>query len=255
MAHPQQLKFISLVEEYFIRPHKPHLKVLEVGSFDVNGSVRSFFSECDYIGADLSEGPGVDLVCSGDKIDLPDASFNITISCECFEHNPNWVETFKNMYRMTKDGGLVIATCASAGRVEHGTRRTSPEASPGTQSVGIDYYKNLTKEDFESVINFSNLFEKYRFFYIPTSCDLYFIGWKLGASRFAGDVEAFFDDVMNIGSMKFSPLWKRLLISGYQLPVDIARKVLNEDQFQDFAIAYLNKTRRVRDLGKALLQR
>src|SRR5262245_54404953 len=135
MAHLQQMAFVALVDEHFVRPHRPGLRILDVGAYDLNGSARSVFSGCDYVGVDLCEGPGVDLVCSGHEISLPDRSFDITISCECFEHNPYWLETFRNMHRMTCDGGLVVITCASRGRLEHGTPRTDFSSSPGTQSL------------------------------------------------------------------------------------------------------------------------
>lgn len=35
--------------------------------------------------------------------------YDITISCNCFEHNPYWRETFLNMHRMTKEGGLCLS--------------------------------------------------------------------------------------------------------------------------------------------------
>jgi len=33
----------------------------------------------------------------------PANSFDCTISVECFEHNPFWLETFVNMLRMTRE--------------------------------------------------------------------------------------------------------------------------------------------------------
>ena len=80
-------------------------KIIEIGSYDVNGSVRQFFEKSFYGGVDLTVGPGVDIVCEGDKVDHPDNTYDIAISCECFEHNPQWLETLENMYRMTRDGG------------------------------------------------------------------------------------------------------------------------------------------------------
>ena len=38
-------------------------KVLEIGSLDINGSVRPLFEDAEYyLGIDMQEGPGVDLV-------------------------------------------------------------------------------------------------------------------------------------------------------------------------------------------------
>ena len=150
MAHFQQLKFVETISLHMNKNQDwQGIKLLEVGAHDVNGSIRQFFVGSDYTGVDLSEGEGVDIVASGHELDLPDASFDISISCECFEHNPEWVGTFSNMHRMTQQGGVVIISCASKGRPEHGTTRTSPEASPGTQDIGWDYYKNLSQRDFD----------------------------------------------------------------------------------------------------------
>lgn len=175
MAHPSQMQFIKSVSENLAGSYT-NLRVLEIGSYDVNGSVRRYFSGSDYVGVDLIEGPGVDIVCEGDKFDRPDEFFDIAISCECFEHNPNWAETFLNMVRMIKNGGVLIITCATTGRPEHGTTRTEPTASPGTQSLNWDYYKNLTELDFQDRIEISKYFKNY--FFINFETDLYFFGIK-----------------------------------------------------------------------------
>ena len=179
MAHPQQLQFVKSVTSLIVenRDFKSK-KILEIGSYDVNGSVRQFFPYAEYIGVDLIGGPGVDLICEGDKIPHEDHIYDISISCECFEHNPAWAETFGNMYRMTKEGGLVIFTCATTGRAEHGTTRTSPKASPGTQALNWDYYRNLTDNEFGEKFNLNELFNEHFFLVNKLSCDLYFFGVK-----------------------------------------------------------------------------
>lgn len=136
MAHAQQLRFVSLVREFFL-PSMSGVRVLEIGSYDVNGSIRKIFDGSEYLGVDLFEGPGVDVVSSGHLLKVPDGSFDVSISSECFEHNPFWVDTFKNMHRMTADSGMLAITCASRGRLEHGTTRTTPEKSPGSQKGGV----------------------------------------------------------------------------------------------------------------------
>jgi len=181
MAHQHQLKFVSLVDEHFVRQGRKTLRILEVGSYDVNGSVRHIFTGSDYIGADLCEGPGVDLVRSGHEIDFADASFDLTISCECFEHNPHWVETFLNMHRMTKPGGLVVITCASKGRLEHGTPRANYYGSPGTSSLGMDHYRNLGQDDFANALRLDELFESHRFLHSKEPRSLFH---RLEAGRF-----------------------------------------------------------------------
>ena len=180
MAHAHQLKFVELTSNFFNFNNDPNLKVLEIGSYIVNGTIRSYFSGSQYIGVDLIQGPGVDIVSNGEDINLPDEYFDVAISCECFEHNPHWVRSFQNMYKKIKKDGILIVSTASRGRLEHGTKRTSPESSPGTQSIEWNYYKNLTKNDFKNNLKLDKLFSSYIFVYNGTSKDLYFVGLKSG---------------------------------------------------------------------------
>lgn len=184
MSHPEQRGFFEAV----VAANRSLImgaKVLEIGSYDVNGSLRSMFATAaDYTGVDLKDGPGVDLVAFGHEIDAPDGSYDITLSGECFEHDPHWQQTFRNMARMTRPGGLVAFSCASLGRPEHGTARTDRADSPGTQSRGLDYYRNLTAADFQK-LPMSSLFSRWRFWYLPTHFDLYFVGARAGDSKVA----------------------------------------------------------------------
>ena len=142
MAHPAQNEFIGRIRDIF-PGHFRHARVLEIGSLDINGTIRGLFTDCDYTGIDVGPGPGVDVVCAGQDFDAPDESYDVVISCEAMEHNPYWAETFTNMVRLAKPGGLVLMTCATLGRKEHGTTRTTPADSPLTVAKGWDYYRNL----------------------------------------------------------------------------------------------------------------
>jgi SAM-dependent methyltransferase len=175
VAHPQQFEFIDAIKAelpaFFRRQ-----RVLEVGALDINGSIRSAFEDCDYTGTDLSIGPGVDLACPGQMLAFPSQHFDVSVSCECFEHNPYWVETWSNMLRMTRPGGLVLMSCATTGRREHGTTRSAPESSPFTIEHGWNYYRNLTQADFENRFEMSRWFSDHAFVVSAESFDLYFVG-------------------------------------------------------------------------------
>jgi SAM-dependent methyltransferase len=173
LAHQQQFDFVSGIASFF-PDNFAKCKVLEVGSLDINGSVRQFFQDCDYIGIDLGQGRGVDIVCPGQEYKAPDNTFDTVISCECFEHNPDWVATFSNMHRMVKPGGLIVMSCATTGRAEHGTKRTSPGDAPFCG----DYYKNLTEQDFLDNLKIDNMFSAYEFGIGEATKDLYFYGVK-----------------------------------------------------------------------------
>jgi hypothetical protein len=184
MSHPEQQKFVEIsskvIKSYFNeRFPKTDIKVLEVGSFDVNGGVRGYFDKFNYTGIDLIDGPGVDIVCSGHLFESEN-KFDIVICCECFEHDIYWQETFKNMYSLAGNSGVIVVTVASLGRLEHGTIRTSPLDSPGTSSKGMDYYHNISKFEFKKFLkkNTALKFAYTKLVYNYKSSDLYFIGFK-----------------------------------------------------------------------------
>jgi SAM-dependent methyltransferase len=170
VAHQQQFDFVNSVRQKYPNNFLK-AKVLEVGSLNLNGTVRDLFADCDYLGIDVGEGKDVDYVCQGQDLDDPENTYDTTISCECFEHNPYWKETFENMVRMTKVGGLVIFSCATTGRAEHGTKNSSPGDAP---LITWDYYRNLTQEDF----NVEGLFTEHQFSTNSGTHDLYFYGVK-----------------------------------------------------------------------------
>jgi hypothetical protein len=88
---------------------------------------------------------------------------------------------------MLKPDGLFCFTCASTGRPEHGTKRTSPQDSYGT--IGnlldmVDYYKNLTEIDLNDVLSLNDLFSVWDTYYNSETKDLYFVGIKKGNYNF-----------------------------------------------------------------------
>jgi SAM-dependent methyltransferase len=175
MAHANQFEFVSIVKKNYPAVFS-NTKVLEVGSLDINGSVRSYFNTDNYIGVDVAAGPGVDEVCQGQLVDHPTGAFDVTVSCECMEHNPYWAETLANMFRMTKPGGLVIVSFATIGRAEHGTSRTAGSDSPLSISIGWEYYRNISVSMFKRSVNLDYWFDD--FVVVPNwhNCDLYFVG-------------------------------------------------------------------------------
>lgn len=254
MAHPQQLQFFKLVKRHILdHPEQniPRLHIIEIGSFNVNGSIRDFVQtkDVEYLGVDLCEGKGVDLVSYGHEVDQPNSSFHAALSGECFEHDPKWQETFSNMYRMTIPGGVVAFTCATTGRLEHGTIRAGADQSPGTQFIGLDYYKNLTEKDFQNAFDIGRLFTQHHFFYEPTSHDLYFVGIKTGSPQFKMDVKAFLQDVKQINSLH------KIRFKIIDIPIYIARHIFDEQEFQDFSCTYLSKVRPIRAYIKSIGRR
>ena len=65
-------------------------RILEVGSRDVNGSLRSCAPpDADYLGVDIEAGDGVDRVLDDPYVLPLDAgSVDAVVSSSCFEHTP-----------------------------------------------------------------------------------------------------------------------------------------------------------------------
>lgn len=170
--HIQAEQFVKRVKKLY--PHFFYLsKVLECGSLNINGSVRKHFWFCDYTGIDVGMGRCVDLVTAAHLYERPN-TFDVVISTEMLEHDIFWRSSLTTMYNNLKDGGIMIITCASPGRPEHGTSRTSPQDSPFT----TDYYRNLSGADLRSVLDnfkFTNPFYDDK---SSTNFDTYFCGIK-----------------------------------------------------------------------------
>ena len=153
MAHPQQVSFLNLVKQKF--PEK--------------------FKNCNVV--DIGEGPNVDVVSKGHEF-KSEKRFDIVISTECFEHDMYYKETLKNCVKLCKAGGMFIFTCASTGRAEHGTARTSVGDAPLLKGEWSNYYKNLTEQDIRDVLNIEGIFSDFQFYYESNHKDLYFWGIK-----------------------------------------------------------------------------
>lgn len=171
MAHTSQFNFVRGIKIMYPERFK-NAKVLEIGSLDINGSVRQFFEDCEYYGVDLGKGKGVDIICKGHLVPFENNVFDTVISCECFEHDVDWKLTFQKMWEVTK--GIVIFTCATNGRPEHGTTNTSPADAPFTN----DYYRNLTAKDFINAFDIPSMFRVFEFSSNQNPADLYFWGIK-----------------------------------------------------------------------------
>lgn len=183
--HGQSRDFMVFVKQilgdYFINK-----RVLDVGSGDINGNNRFLFENCEYNGNDVIPAHNVTIVSKTKDLPFTDNTFDTIISTECFEHDPEYKESFIKIYNMLKPDGLFCFTCASTGRREHGTKRTSPKDSYGT--IGnladmSDYYKNLTEIDLNDVLSLNVLFSSWNTYYNSDSKDLYFVGLKKGNSN------------------------------------------------------------------------
>ena len=169
--HPEVDHFIKEVKAKYPDMFE-NKNVLEVGSQDINGSVRPHFKFCTYTGIDLGEAPGVDVVVDIVDFDIPN-EFDVVISSEMLEHCRDWERALSQMYRNLKPEGLLILTCAGPNRQEHGTDLHTPQDSKFT----LDWYRNISMTDFLSVLPLSNFTDCSLALY-RGEADLYFYGIK-----------------------------------------------------------------------------
>jgi len=174
--HLEQIEFLARVREFMPAHFSGAERVLEIGSLDINGTVRSAFSpDAEYTGVDVSEGPGVDIVCRGDEFDPgDDIRYDVVISCETLEHDPHWGATVDNMVYLLKPGGFFLLTCATTGRAEHGT----PTTEGGNMSPTPGYYENRTPNDILSLEGFCASFRRFGWEVNDAHHDLYMWGLK-----------------------------------------------------------------------------
>jgi glycosyltransferase involved in cell wall biosynthesis/SAM-dependent methyltransferase len=188
MAHVQQAEFCLSVRNAFPVYFSERI-VVDIGSLDINGNNQFLFSNCLYLGVDVAPGRNVDFVSPGHALGLPDGSIDTVVSTECFEHDQYYEQTLKNIVRLLKPGGMFLFSCATTGRPEHGTRRTTPHDAPLIQGLGewSDYYKNLEERDIREVINIDAVFSHYAFSVNDETHDLYFWGIKSGKASSRSD--------------------------------------------------------------------
>lgn len=179
MAHAEQNRFCQGVRLAF-PSFFTGCRVLDCGSLNVNGTNRSLFSDCEYVGIDVAQGDGVDVVGKVHEYDAIDGYFDTIISTEMLEHDMYWRLSLLNMYRMLRSGGLLILTCATIGRPEHGTIKRKPKDSPITATLTgwKNYYMNLRVDDISGVLP-ESLFTMGAFSTNDKSHDLYFWGVKV----------------------------------------------------------------------------
>ena len=108
-----------------LRPEDVHGRaVIEVGSLDVNGSVRPLVEAlrpASYLGVDMQPGPNVDQVCDATELvaRFGAEAFDLLISTEVLEHVRDWRRVISQFKRMVKPGGRLLVTTRSRGFAYH----------------------------------------------------------------------------------------------------------------------------------------
>lgn len=135
------------------RKDRKNLSVLEIGSLDINGSIRdmfNFFAD-SYLGIDVQDGPGVDLLADGATYSSPN-TYDVIVTAETFEHTPDWKQIIRASYTNLKDGGIFIATMAGEGRPVHSALDEKPIRE-------WEHYANIGEWDLKQTLK---IFKEYK---------------------------------------------------------------------------------------------
>ena len=180
MAHKAQFDYVQKIKSLYPSSFSNSV-VYDFGSLDINGSNKEHFENSTYTGIDIGEGKNVDVISKAHEF-KPRKKADVVISTEMLEHDMYWEKSLENMLSVLKPNGLLIITCATTGRREHGTARSSNGDSPFTSTSKIegwsDYYKNLGVQEFVDALDPSVNFKEYEISIEEEHKDIQFYGIK-----------------------------------------------------------------------------
>lgn len=131
--HPEAMQYVNR------HAHGEPVTVVEIGSLDINGTVRGLFPGAVWHGIDVVDGPAVDEVADGATWQ-PEAPVDLVVSCEVFEHTEDWRAIIANAFAMLRPLGEIVVTAAGPDRFPH-SAVDGGELRPG------EYYANISVDE------------------------------------------------------------------------------------------------------------
>jgi SAM-dependent methyltransferase len=150
-------------------------RVLDLGGRDINGTIREHLPNSLWTGTDIAPGEGVDIVHDA-TLPWPKATgqFDMVVCTEVLEHLPPWRLVLHTASEALEPGGpeLLVVTCASDGRPEHGVAG-APLPAPG------EWYQNVSPQPLWETLE--SLFREVHVEYRANPGDAY--AWAQGVRR------------------------------------------------------------------------
>lgn len=130
-------------------------KVLDVGSLNVNGSVRDLFHDAEeYIGVDFRGGLEVDIVINAHdmKDHFGELIFDTIICMNQLEHDNEFWVTLEQIHKLLKPGGYFLTAMPTFGFPIH-------EHPQDFWRAGEDAFKNVIYKGYE-LLNIETVYTK-----------------------------------------------------------------------------------------------
>lgn len=118
MSEPDY-KILGALKEKYPTSFKG-VRVLELGSRNINGTVRDTFEDCDFVGVDYEAGKDVDVVAYFHDTKFKEEEFDTLVSFNAFEHDPWLDKSVSNNLPFLKKGGMIFFRFGAPGSAAHG---------------------------------------------------------------------------------------------------------------------------------------
>lgn len=133
--HPEAFAYVATK----VRELGPFADVVEFGSRDINGSVRSLFPLAAYLGIDIEPGPGVDFVANAARYRTA-VGHDCVVCLETLEHTAEAQQIIGAAWEVLRSNGALIVTMACDPRAPH-------SASDGGLVQPGEYYRNVDPDE------------------------------------------------------------------------------------------------------------
>lgn len=127
--------------------NKAPKRVLDVGSMDVSGNIKSLFNGVEYVGVDMRSGQNVDIICNGHNLvrKFGKESFDLVVCVDTFEHDDAFWLTLDQIKKVLKKDGWMFLGVPSRRCPEHDHPHDYWRFMPQSMDLFFEEFKNYEK--------------------------------------------------------------------------------------------------------------
>ena len=134
--HFENRLFWQRCSERYPRYFNDPSKVIEFGSYNINGTIRDWCKCSDYTGIDWIAGPCVDLISLAHEVPFGSEAFDTVLSASMLEHDPYWEKSLAKMVEVMKEDGIFAISWGAARNPTH-CLETAPDGKFHPLKAGL----------------------------------------------------------------------------------------------------------------------